>query len=199
MSDSPKPTPTPEPQNVDQERRRVTAWLWRIPVLAALVGGTWGVLRGGYVHFFKKRPSPTPDFRAGPRLEVATLDRFAATWDSVPFLYEGTPAIVMRVPEPLPGGLTTGGMHLAAFSKVCTHLGCIVALNQDADAIAFAFNYRADGPQLVCRCHLSVFDPTRSGRAVAGPAVEPLPRVQLVLEEDTVYAAGMEPSPLQTG
>ena len=90
----------------------------------------------------------------------------------------------MRLPGAIPGGLEVDGLHLAAFSRICTHMGCVVSLNRDAEAIAFAFNYRAPGPQLVCRCHLSVFDPDRAGRAVAGPAIEPLPRVRLELDGD---------------
>ncbi len=182
---------------VDTERRRITRWLWRIPVLAAVAGGTWGVIRGGYVHFFKKRPDPTPTFQEGPAHEIATLDRFANVWDAVTFQYEGTPAVAVRIPEPVAGSVTVmDGVHVAAFSRICTHLGCVVTLNRDVAAIAFAFNYRADGPQLVCRCHLSVFDPERAGRAMAGPAVDPLPRLRLRIRGDTLIASGIEPNPL---
>ncbi len=197
MSESPRSRPSPTQGSVDAQRRRVSAWLWRIPVLGALLGGGYGVIYGAYVHFFKRRPDPTPDFRAGPTLDIAALAQFASPWDAVPFQYEGIPAIAVRLPEPVAGGLTTlDGRHLAAFSRVCTHLGCIVTLNFDADAIAFAFNYRADGPQLVCRCHLSVFDPERAGRAVAGPAVHPLPRVALREQGGRLVAQGIEPAPL---
>ena len=197
MNDAPNPRPDAPPSAIDVERRRVARWLWRIPVLAALAGGTWGVLRGGYVHFFKKRPDPTPAYQEGPPLAIATIDRFENVWDAVTFQYEGTPSVAVRIPEPIAGSLTLEeNVHVAAFSRVCTHLGCVVTLNRDASAIAFAFNYRAEGPQLVCRCHLSVFDPERAGRAVAGPAVDPLPRLRLRREGDTLIASGIEPNPL---
>jgi Rieske Fe-S protein len=191
--DAPEEAPVEPP--VDQDRRRVATWLWRLPVLLAAGAGSWGLYEAIDTHFFKRRPDPTPDWTAGPPVPVAPLDRFDEVWASATFTYQGTPAVAVRLPGPIPGGLETNGAHLAAFSRVCTHLGCIVRLNRDAEAIAFAFNYRAPGPQFVCRCHLSVFDPVRSGRAVAGPAIEPLPRVRLEADGDRLIATGLEAAP----
>jgi len=184
---------------IDAERRRVATWLWRIPVLLVAGGGSWAMYEAIRVHFFKRRPARTPDWRAGGPAPVAPLAFFAQDWAAVEFMFEGTPAIAVRLPGPIPGGLEVEGIHLAAFSRVCTHLGCTVSLNRDAEAIAFAFNYRAPGPQLVCRCHLSVFDPDRAGRAVAGPAIEPLPRLRLERRGDRIVATGAEPAPAFTG
>lgn len=187
------------PTDVDLERRRVAAWLWRVPVLAVAGAGSWAIYEALRVHFFKRRPDPTPDWQAGDPADVAPLSFFDHDWAAVEFLYGSVPAMAVRLPGPIPGGLETDGLHLAAFSRVCTHMGCIVSLNRDAEAIAFAFNYRAPGPQLVCRCHLSVFDPDRAGRAVAGPAIEPLPRVRLERNGDQVIATAIEPAPAFTG
>jgi len=185
--------------SVDTERRALNAWLWRLPVLLAAGAGAWGVFQAANVHFFKRRPDPTPTFVDGPPQLVAPLARFGAVWDEVTFVYQGVPAIAVRLPGPVAGSREVDGRHYAAYSRVCTHLGCVVALNRDAEAIAFAFNYRADGPQFVCRCHLSVFDPTRAGRAVAGPAIQPLPRVRLDVrdagEGRELVATGLEPAP----
>lgn len=188
-----------DPPEIDRDRRALAAWLWRLPVLVVAGGGSWALYEALRVHFFKRRPDPTPDWRAGEQLDVAALAAFDAEWATVEFQYEGVAAVAVRLPGPIPGGLEVGGMHLAAFSRVCTHLGCVVALNRDTEAIAFAFNYRAPGPQFVCRCHLSVFDPDRAGRAVAGPAIEPLPRVRLATEGDRLVATGIEPAPALTG
>lgn len=181
----------PEPP-VDEDRRRLSSWLWRLPVLVAAGAGTYGAYEALRVHFFKRRPDPTPSFVDGPPVDVGPLAAFDREWAEIAFAYEGTSAIAVRLPGPIPGGVEHAGAHLAAFSRVCTHLGCLVTLNRDAEAIAFAFNYRSDGPQLVCRCHLSVFDPERAGRAVAGPAVEPLPRVRLRVDGDRLVATGIE-------
>jgi Rieske Fe-S protein len=68
------------------------------------------------------------------------------------------------------GGLDlAGGIHLAAFSRVCTHLSCIVELKRDTEAVAFAFNHRSDHPSLTCACHFSVFDPSAPGAPSAVP------------------------------
>ncbi|MDZ7799373.1 MAG: Rieske 2Fe-2S domain-containing protein [Trueperaceae bacterium] len=181
----------------DPQRRRATAWLWRLPVLLALGGGAWGAYEAIRTHFFKRPPRAEPRFRDGPPVRVGPLASFGAAWAATPFRYEGTPALAVRLPAPISGGITPrDDVHLAAFSRVCTHQQCTVSLNRDLEAIAFAFNYRADGPSLVCPCHLSVFDPERAGRAVAGPAVFPLPRVRLAVDQGTVVATGMEPEPV---
>jgi ubiquinol-cytochrome c reductase iron-sulfur subunit len=68
---------------------------------------------------------------------------------------------------------------LLAYSKLCTHAGCPVGL------------YEQTSRQLVCPCHLSVFDVLDGARAASGPAVRPLP--QLPLDVDAggyVVAAG---------
>ena len=189
---------TPRHDDVDAQRRRVVTWLWRVPVLVAAGAGAIGVYEALRIHFFKRRPDPTPDFLGGPVVPVAPLSTFDETWAEAEFVYAATtalvlPALAVRLPGPIPGSIEVDGRHLAAFSRICTHLGCIVSLNRDAEAIAFAFNYRGDGPQLVCRCHLSVFDPERAGRAVAGPAVTPLPRLRLDVQGDDLVATGFEP------
>lgn len=187
------PAAEPPPSEVpDPSRREVIAWLWRIPVLVAAGAGSWGLYEAIDTHFFKRRPDPTPTFADGPKVAVGTLGTFAEAWDAIEFAYEGEPAVALRLPGPIPGGIEAAGAHLAAFSRVCTHQGCLVTLNEDTEAIAFAFNYRADGPQFACPCHLSVFDPERAGRAVAGPAVLPLPRLRLAIDGDAVVATGRE-------
>jgi ubiquinol-cytochrome c reductase iron-sulfur subunit len=83
------------------------------------------------------------------------------------------------------GGITTvfpeGGIAIAdapavlirlddryvAFSKICTHAGCPVAL------------YRHASRQLYCPCHQSRFDVTDGAKPVAGPAPRALPQLPL--------------------
>jgi cytochrome b6-f complex iron-sulfur subunit len=61
---------------------------------------------------------------------------------------------------------------VAAFSAVCTHLGCTV---------------NPGGPQLNCPCHGSVFD-TFTGQVVHGPASIPLPPVAVHLADGYVVS-----------
>jgi arsenite oxidase small subunit len=176
----------------DPGRRRLSAWLWRVPVLAALAAAGFGGREAWRVHFNKTAPADPPRFEAREPTIVAPVERFAAPWDAVEFVLAGWPSLAVRLPEAIPGALVLDGVRdglaegdgfaVAAFSRVCTHLGCLVDLNRDTEAIAFAFNHRGDTPQLTCACHYSVFDATRAGRVVSGPAVEPLPRVRLRLE-----------------
>lgn len=179
------------PAEPDHGRRRILSWLWRLPVVAALAGAGYALYEGSRV-ILGKQAAGEPSFEPRPPVEVAPLAAFAKHWSSVRFELQGEPCVALRLPEPVAGGLSSDGAHLAGFSRICTHQGCTISLNRDLEAIAFAFNYRTETPELVCPCHLSVFSPTRGGQAVSGPAVKPLPRVQLRLEEGRVKATGIE-------
>ena len=179
------------PAPADPTRRALAAWLWRLPGLAAVGGAAFGAVQASRIHFAKDAPDANPSFAPVPDAPVAPLAAFPRTWDSVDFVVSGIPCVAVRLPQPVPGGLdlapVDGGaepLHLAAFSRICTHLSCIVELNRDLEAVAFAFNHRSDRPSLTCSCHYSVFDPLRAGRAVSGPAVRPLPRARLRLVGD---------------
>jgi len=57
-----------------------------------------------------------------------------------------------------------------AYSKICTHAGCPVAI------------YRHESYQLYCPCHQSVFDVLDAAKPLSGPATRALP--QLALDVD---------------
>lgn len=188
--------PTSRADPVDPTRRALATWLWRIPVLAAVGGAAFGAVQAYRIHFAKDAPDPDPDFTPVADAPVAPLAAFARVWDAVEFVVAGVPCVAVRLPQSVAGGLDLDSaiaasagdaapamesVHLAAFSRICTHLSCIVEWNRDLEAVAFAFNHRSDRPSLTCACHYSVFDPLRAGRAVSGPAVRPLPRARLRL------------------
>lgn len=183
---------TQEPRNPG--RRRVLAWLWRVPVLAVLAGIGYGAIEFVRVIFGKSAADESPSFTVVDPVVVAPLEAFAEPWHSVAFDLDGMPAMALRLPEPVAGGVSRNDVHLTGFSRICTHQACTVSLNRDVEAIALGFNYRSDTPALVCPCHLSVFSPTDAGRAVSGPAVLPLPRVRLELRGGQVIASGLEES-----
>ncbi len=182
----------PDPVPTDPSRRRFSAWLWRVPVLAALAAAGYGAREVWRIHFNKAAPADPPTFEPREPVTVAPLASFGAPWEALAFTLAGVPCIAVRLPAAIPGSLVIddataehdaeAGLVLAGFSRICTHQGCLVDLNVDTEAIAFAFNHRSDRPQLTCACHYSVFDPSRAGRVVSGPAVLPLPRVRLRLE-----------------
>lgn len=181
-------------------RRSVLTWAWRLPVVAAIVAGVWGGVAGVRTHFFKRVAPDVPRFEGGPTVHVAAVDELTDLWDERTFVYGGVPAVLVRVPSPVAGGVTADdGASFAAFSRVCTHLGCAVVLARDPEAIAFATNVRVDGPRLICRCHGSVFDVRQAARPTGGPAILPLPRVRIELRGRALVATGIEPAPESTG
>lgn len=176
----------------DEGRRRFITWLWRLPVLAALGGGSWAAWRYYSVHYPRQPANPDPEFNPEEPLQLATLQQLREPWAAVEAVYAHLPVIVLNVPEPVAGGVQLQDGNLVAYSRICTHQGCPVQLSRDTEAVAFAFNYRSSQPSLVCHCHLSVFAPDRAGVAVSGPAMRALPRIRLELDGDSVIATGVE-------
>jgi ubiquinol-cytochrome c reductase iron-sulfur subunit len=88
----------------------------------------------------------------------------------------------------LPAGLEASARGYAAYSRVCTHAGCPVAI------------YRAAAKQLLCPCHQSVFDVVRNGEVVAGPADHALPKLPIgVAADGTLRALGGFSGPVGPG
>jgi ubiquinol-cytochrome c reductase iron-sulfur subunit len=66
---------------------------------------------------------------------------------------------------------------IVAYSKICTHAGCAIALFR-----APLFRAVDRPPGLVCPCHYSTFDPGTGGTVVYGPAGRPLPQLPLTID-----------------
>jgi ubiquinol-cytochrome c reductase iron-sulfur subunit len=56
---------------------------------------------------------------------------------------------------------------IVAYSKICTHVGCPVAL------------YEQTTHHILCPCHQSTFDATRGAEVLFGPAARPLPQLPI--------------------
>jgi ubiquinol-cytochrome c reductase iron-sulfur subunit len=69
-----------------------------------------------------------------------------------------------------PGGIL-------AFSKICTHAGCAIALYRSP-----TYEPTSEPPGLACPCHYSVFDTSTGGTVVAGPAARSLPQLPLMVD-----------------
>lgn len=90
-------------------------------------------------------------------------------------------SVLIRLPSMIPDSAD----GFVAYSKVCTHAGCPVAL------------YREAAKQLMCPCHQSIFDVTGDGRVVSGPADHALPRLPIEVASDGfVRATGDFPGPV---
>lgn len=172
-------------------RRKFITWLWRIPVIAAVGAAIWGTQKAYRVHFDKTEPNEVPNFTPIDAIEVAEVGELEL-WEQQDFTIGQGPFLLIHTPAAVAGGLSVAGKHYIAFSRLCTHQLCPVQLNSDTEAIAVAFNHRTDYPSLVCHCHLSVFDVMGAGEVVSGPARRALPRVELELRDNTIYAIGLE-------
>jgi ubiquinol-cytochrome c reductase iron-sulfur subunit len=88
----------------------------------------------------------------------------------------------------LPGAFASATQGYVAYSRVCTHAGCPVAL------------YRAAAKELMCPCHQSIFDVIDGGEVVSGPADRPLPRLPIAVGPNGVlHATGDFSEPVGPG
>lgn len=192
-----------QPEVIDEERREVSQWLWRIPVLAVAAGGAYGAIRAVVHQFVRKDANPNPEFTDRPDVHVGTLADFPAEWDDIEFALPTEtgaqlPAVAVRIPQAVPGSVEIRNAvdvvmaHIIAFSRICTHQQCVVSMNRDLNAIKLGFNHDTNTPAITCPCHLSVFDPLQGGKAVSGAAEIPLPRVRLRYEAGAIIADGFE-------
>jgi ubiquinol-cytochrome c reductase iron-sulfur subunit len=157
-------------------------------------GRLWGVALGAFAILgvapfvaLARRPAPTgtawtrgarvvdPDgmpVRADTLVEGAVETVFPADHVGAPesaTLLIRLPADVLRVEPGREGWAPDGNV---AYSKICTHAGCPVAL------------YRHESYQLYCPCHGSLFDVLDAARPIGGPATRALPQLALDVDSD---------------
>jgi ubiquinol-cytochrome c reductase iron-sulfur subunit len=163
------------------------------------IGRLWGIGAGAFavlgltpfVARARKTPPPGTAWTAGAR--VVTPDGVAVRADTLlvggvttvfPAHHVGAPAaatMLIRLPPDFlrvtPGraGWAPGGN--VAYSKICTHAGCPVAV------------YRRKSYQLYCPCHQSLFDVLDAARPVGGPATRALPQLALDVDADGYLVA----------
>lgn len=66
---------------------------------------------------------------------------------------------------------------IVAYSKICTHVGCPVAL------------YEHRTHHLLCPCHQSTFDVTHECKVIFGPAKRPLPQLPITVDSEGYLVA----------
>jgi ubiquinol-cytochrome c reductase iron-sulfur subunit len=109
--------------------------------------------------------------------ELAELDH------SEGYLEEKAKAIVLLM-RMLPENLSPETNRLEwtydgiiAYSKVCTHVGCPVAL------------YEQQTHHLLCPCHQSQFDVANGAAVIFGPAARPLPQLPIAVDDEGYLVA----------
>ncbi|MCS6710482.1 Rieske (2Fe-2S) protein [Brachybacterium sp. EF45031] len=89
-------------------------------------------------------------------------------------------AVIVRI-DPKLGknaeSLDNGYEGILAFSKICTHVGCPVAL------------YEQQTHHLLCPCHQSTFDVTDGAKVIFGPAHRPLPQLPIEVDDEGYLVA----------
>jgi len=113
--------------------------------------------------FMRRREEHFPKVALG---QVADMPR----GESRPFVYPGknNPALLVH----LPNG------EWRAYEGTCTHLSCVVYWDEASE-------------RLICPCHNAAFA-VESGAVLMGPPRQPLPRIELSIEGDTIYAMGVK-------
>ncbi len=66
---------------------------------------------------------------------------------------------------------------ILAYSKICTHVGCPIAL------------YEQRTHHLLCPCHQSTFDLADSGNVVFGPAARQMPQLPITVDDEGYLVA----------
>ncbi len=80
----------------------------------------------------------------------------------------------LRLPPGREGWAPEG---IVAYSKICTHAGCAIALYRNP-----LFEPVEPSRALVCPCHYSTFDVADGGSVLFGPAGRPLPQLPLMID-----------------
>jgi cytochrome b6-f complex iron-sulfur subunit len=98
-----------------------------------------------------------PAQRRGPSVQTVSAGKTTdfTDWQAKIIAVGGRPVIVVRTPQ-----------GYRAFSAICTHLGCIVAWNEQKR-------------QIECPCHAGMFD--INGRVISGPPPRPLAESDVVV------------------
>jgi ubiquinol-cytochrome c reductase iron-sulfur subunit len=91
----------------------------------------------------------------------------------------------MSWPDRYDGGTLVSTMNwtldnIVAYSKICTHVGCPVAL------------YEQTTHHILCPCHQSTFDASNGAWVVFGPAPRPLPQLPLMVDAEGYLAAASD-------
>jgi len=81
----------------------------------------------------------------------------------------------LNIPTRVNGNTVIGTMNWAvddivAYSKICTHVGCPVAL------------YEQTTHHILCPCHQSTFDAATGATVIFGPAPRPLPQLPMTVD-----------------
>jgi len=116
--------------------------------------------------FGPNTPLRAADFAIPGQMITVVPDGYQDNQDA---LAKATTIILKFAPGQLlpPTNLNWTVDGIVAYSKICTHVGCPVAL------------YEQTTHYILCPCHQSTFDAARGAEVIFGPAARPLPQLPL--------------------
>ncbi|MBL0886590.1 cytochrome bc1 complex Rieske iron-sulfur subunit [Myceligenerans indicum] len=163
-----------------------------VPLIGS-VGGDWNISKFKHTIWKKGtrlaldpsgRPIKASDVNIGSAFHVVpeTTEEFRQSHE---WITEKSKAVVLMVrvrPEDLKSDQSPEGEQwsydgIVAYSKICTHVGCPVAL------------YEQQTHHLLCPCHQSTFDVADSAKVVFGPANRPLPQLPIAVDDEGYLVA----------
>ena len=109
------------------------------------------------------------------RPEDIPVGGISSVWPADNIGFERASVVVIRLADPPEAPTNMSWVvddTLVAYSKICTHAGCPVAL------------YREQDESLFCPCHQSTFDVPRACQPTFGPAARALPQLPLGVDDD---------------
>jgi ubiquinol-cytochrome c reductase iron-sulfur subunit len=91
----------------------------------------------------------------------------------------------LHIPTNFNGGTMVSTMNwtvdnIVAYSKICTHVGCPVAL------------YEQTTHHILCPCHQSTFDAANGANVIFGPAARALPQLPITLDSEGYIVAASD-------
>lgn len=160
-----------------------------VPLIGS-VGGDWNVSKFKHTLWKKDmRLAIDPSGRLIKAADVTVGSVFHVIPDvtqeyreSHEWITEKSKAVVLLVrlkPEDITSEQGEGWSYdgIIAFSKICTHVGCPVAL------------YEQQTHHLLCPCHQSTFDVANGAKVVFGPANRPLPQLPITVDDEGYLVA----------
>lgn len=156
-------TPTGSKPPVEQKESAVVVTRRRF--LTALFALATAVGLGGFAAPLIRFAYPVLKGQVFERVKVATAA--AVPPEGIRFEYQEIPSMLIQKED----------KSFAAFSLVCTHLGCIV-------------KWEAPKKDFHCPCHAGIFND--DGEVVSGPPPKPLAKYKLAIEGNDIFVEGIE-------
>ncbi len=132
--------------------------------LTAVFAGATAVGLGAFAAPLVRYAYPVVKGQVFEKQKVAVTTQVTA--EGVRFDYQDTPSYLIQLED----------KSYAAYSLVCTHLGCIV-------------KWEPAKRDFHCPCHAGKFD--ENGQVISGPPPKPLPKYKVVVEGTDIFVEGI--------